>query len=263
MLAGLVLSVGLLWLAEQSWPRRAMREPPQGRLPVNLALGAMSLAVVTLAERPLTARIAARNRSRGLLHDLAGVVLLDFATYLWHIATHRVPLLWRLHAVHHSDRDMDWTTALRFHAADMALSVPLRMAQVRWLGITPRALNFYNSWFFANVAFHHANLALPFDRKLSLILTTPGMHDIHHRATEAATDANYSSGFSLWDRLFGTFSQDRPDAAIGIPGWDDRKALGLAASLSLPLNGWGDSESVLPASPPPPDRRPAHEPAPG
>ncbi len=260
MAIGLALGVGLLWLAEKRWPRRTAHEKPMARLPVNLALGTMSLAVVTLAERPLAARIAARNPSRGLLHDLSGVVLLDFATYLWHIATHRVPLLWRLHAVHHSDKDMDWTTALRFHAADMALSVPLRMAQVRLLHITPRALSLYNAWFFANVAFHHANLKLPFDQQLSLVFTTPGMHDIHHRATPAATDSNYSSGLSLWDRLFGTFSYNRPSAPIGITGWSH--APNLPQSLALPFTPWPDTESAPPASQLPPARRGAHAPAP-
>lgn len=260
--AAMVAGVALLWLAEKRMPRRTPQQKPLSRLPVNLVLGSMSLAVVALAERPLAGRVAARNISRGWQHDLAGVVLLDFATYIWHIATHRLPLLWRLHAVHHADKDMDWTTVLRFHAADMALSVPLRMAQVRLLGITPRALEIYNSWFFANVAFHHANLNLPFDRQLAWVFTTPGMHDIHHRATARATDSNYSSGLSLWDRIFGTFSSHRPHAPMGVPGWEHRPAPGLIQSLSLPFTPWLDSESAPPASPPPQARPAGHAPAP-
>lgn len=256
LLAG-ALGIGLLWLAEQRWPRRTPHQPPMKRLPVNLALGAMSLAVVALAERPLAGRVAARvaARRQGLaqtlpgpawLRDLLGVVLLDFATYHWHVATHRVPLLWRLHAVHHADKDMDWTTALRFHAADMVLAVPLRMAEVRLLGVSPRALDLYNSWFFANVAFHHANLKLPFDRQLAWFFTSPGMHDIHHRADAAATDANYSSGLSLWDRMFGTFSSHRPAVGIGVPGWQGRPAPGLGGSLALPFQPAFGSETHLP-----------------
>jgi sterol desaturase/sphingolipid hydroxylase (fatty acid hydroxylase superfamily) len=217
------------------------------RLPVNLALGAMSLAVVALAERPLAGRVAARVEVDRLglaqalpgprwLRDLAGIVLLDFATYHWHVATHRVPLLWRLHAVHHADLDMDWTTALRFHAFDMALTVPLRMAEVRVLGVSRRALEIYGTWFFANVAFHHANLKLPFDRQLAWIFTSPGMHDIHHRAEAHATDSNYSSGLSVWDRAFGSFSPSRPDVPIGIAG-DVFSALTLREALRAPFTG--------------------------
>lgn len=271
--AALIIGVGLLWLAERRWPRRTPHQPAASRLPVNLALGALSLGVVVLAERPLASRVAARVQSKkqGLaqkipgpvwLQDLLGVVLLDFATYHWHVATHRVPALWRLHAVHHADKDMDWTTALRFHAADMAIAVPLRMAEVRVLGVSPRALDIYNNWFFANVAFHHANLKLPFDEKLSCVFTSPGMHDIHHRATKAATDANYSSGLSLWDRLFGTFSNTRPNAPIGVPGWQSRPAPNLIQSLALPFSAFDDTVSAPPAAPPPPARSQPHAPAP-
>ncbi|GGI71129.1 hypothetical protein GCM10007973_05170 [Polymorphobacter multimanifer] len=250
-----LLGVGLLWWAERRWPRRIPRERPLDRLPVNLGLGAMSLTVVALAERPLAGRVAARVEAGRLglaqmlpapawVRDLAGVVLLDFATYHWHVATHRVPLLWRLHAVHHADRDMDWTTALRFHAADMAISVPVRMVEVRLLGVSPRALEIYGAWFFANVAFHHANLKLPFDRQLAWLFTSPGMHDIHHRADAAATDANYSSGLSVWDRMFGSFSDARPDVPIGIAG-QIGAAPGLLEALARPFAP-DDKASALP-----------------
>ncbi|WP_439533964.1 sterol desaturase family protein [Polymorphobacter sp.] len=216
--------------------------PDSARLRTNLALGAISLAVVTLVEQPLAMRLAGRvvARRQGLvqalpgawLRDLAAILLLDYATYHWHVATHRVPLLWRLHRVHHSDQAMDWTTALRFHGLDMALSVPLRLAEVRLIGASPRALALYGGWFFANVAFHHADLKLGADRELAWFLTTPGMHDIHHRADAAALDSNYSSGLSLWDRVHGTFSAARPDVGIGIPGLATQP---LAAALALPF----------------------------
>lgn len=242
--AALLVGAGLLWWAERRWPRRGARDDA-GRVVTNLALGAMSLGVVMLVERPLAGRVAVRVAAGRLglaqrvpgpvwLRDFVGVVLLDLATYGWHVATHRVPLLWRLHAVHHADRAMDWTTALRFHALDMVLAVPLRMAEVRLLGVSPRALEVYGAWFFANVAFHHADVRLPFDGRLAWFMTSPGMHDIHHRATLAATDANFSSGLSVWDRVFGTFSAERPEVPIGIPGWEGA-APGLGGSLALPF----------------------------
>ncbi len=243
-----VLAIGTLLLAERRWPRRPRPDDDSNgdRLTTNLALGAGAMLVVSLAEQPLAGRLAARvaARRQGLaqalpgpawLRDIAGVVLLDGATYAWHVATHRVPLLWRLHAVHHRDRTLDASTALRFHPLDMAVMVPLRLAEVRLLGVSPRALRLYSAWFFGHVLFHHANIGLKFDRALSWVVTTPGMHDIHHRADEAATDANYSSGLSLWDRLFGTFSARRPAVPIGVPGGAALPAPGLADSLALPF----------------------------
>jgi sterol desaturase/sphingolipid hydroxylase (fatty acid hydroxylase superfamily) len=248
-LLGAAAGLAALVLAERRWPRRAA--PPDARRTVtNLALGVASLAVVALAEQPLSARLAGRvvARRQGLVQalplspwqrDLAAILLLDYATYHWHVATHRVPLLWRLHRVHHSDRAMDWTTALRFHALDMALSVPLRLAEVRLIGASPRALSFYGAWFFANVAFHHADLKLGFDRSLAWFMTTPGMHDIHHRAEARALDSNYSSGISLWDRLHGTFNDHRPDVGMGVAGLEDEGLVSLLVMPALDRGGGG------------------------
>jgi sterol desaturase/sphingolipid hydroxylase (fatty acid hydroxylase superfamily) len=247
---------GLL-AAERLWPRRVRTQAEPARSLRNAALGALSLAVVGAVQRPLAAPLAARvaARRQGLAQalpapawarDVAAMLLLDWTMYHWHVATHRVPLLWRLHLVHHSDRDMDASTALRFHALDMAVSVPLRLAQIRLLGVSPRALAVWEGFFFASVLFHHADLELPFDAALATVLTTPGMHDIHHRADAAALDSNYSSGISLWDRLHGTFSDTAPDVPIGVPGWLAGDVIELPALLALPFT-LRDTESALPA----------------
>jgi sterol desaturase/sphingolipid hydroxylase (fatty acid hydroxylase superfamily) len=238
------LGLGGLMLAERRWPLRgAGARAGASRHVVNLMLGAMSLAVVALVEQPLAGRLAGRVVARrqglvqalpgpGWLRDAAAILLLDYATYHWHVATHRVPVLWRLHQVHHSDGAMDWTTALRFHALDMLVSVPVRLVEVRLIGVRPRALRLYGAWFFANVVFHHADLKLGADRQLAWFMTTPGMHDIHHSAEASALDSNYSSGLSIWDRLHGTFNEARPDSAIGIPGVEPPS---LGAALAMPF----------------------------
>lgn len=243
LLAGAALAVVALLLAERRRPRRVMREAQGPRLAINLALGAMSLSILAAqgpVVRPLAQRVA-RGR-QGLaqqlpgpcwLRDAAAFLLLDWSIYGWHVATHRVPLLWRLHRVHHADRDMDASTALRFHALDMALSIPLRAAQLRLLGVGPVALAAWERFFFASVLFHHSNLALAWDLRLALLLTTPGMHDLHHRADARALDRNFSSGLSLWDRLHGTFAPDPPAVPIGLP--DTGAHVGLGASLALPF----------------------------
>ena len=239
----LLAAVGIaaLLLAERRWPRRARTQAEPVRTARNVALGAMALTVVATGQggaRRLATRVE-RDRlglvqllPTPLLRDAAAFLLLDYTMYLWHVATHRVPLLWRLHLVHHIDLDMDASTALRFHAVDMALSIPLRRVQIRLLGVGPRALAAWEAFFGASVLFHHSNLRLAGDARLAWLLTTPGMHDIHHRAEVSATDSNWSSGLSLWDRLHGTLRLAPSAAPIGVPAYREP---GLAVALALPF----------------------------
>ena len=246
--------IGALMIAERLWPRRARTQQEPQRTARNAALGGMSLFVVARLQRPLALPLAQQvaDRRQGLAQalpapawarDAAAMLLLDWTMYHWHVATHRNALLWRLHLVHHVDLDMDASTALRFHAADMVLSVPLRLAQIRVLGVSPRALAVWEGWFFASVLFHHSNLAMPFDQMLAWLLTTPAMHDIHHRADLAASDSNFSSGLSLWDRLHGTFSEHVPAVPIGVPGYRNPDELGIIAGLAMPF---GRQRAVFP-----------------
>ncbi|WP_426163737.1 sterol desaturase family protein [Sandarakinorhabdus sp. DWP1-3-1] len=239
-------AVAALLVAERLRPRRVRTEAEPARTMRNVALGLIDLGVVAGVQQPLARRLAAgvEKRRQGLaqhlpapLRDVAAFLLLDWSMYHWHVATHRVPLLWRLHAVHHVDRDMDASTALRFHVLDMMISVGLRAAQVRVLGVSPRALAAWERFFFASVLFHHADLDVPGDAGLAWLLTTPGMHDIHHRADAASLDANFSSGLSVWDRLHGTFADTAPDVPIGVPGLAVDQ--GLVTALLLPFRMTG------------------------
>lgn len=239
-----VAALGGLLLAERLWPKRRRTQAEPERTLTNVVLGAGNIAVVAGVQRPLADALAAKVAARRLglaqalgpvwARDVAAFLLLDWSNYHWHVATHRQGWLWRLHRVHHVDADMDASTAMRFHMIDMLISVPLRLAQVRLLGVSPRALAVWETFFTGSVLFHHADLELPFDAALAGVLTTPGMHDIHHRADAAALDSNYSAGLSVWDRLHGTFSDVQPDVPIGVPGTlaDDK---GLEAMLRLPF----------------------------
>jgi sterol desaturase/sphingolipid hydroxylase (fatty acid hydroxylase superfamily) len=241
---GLLLAaaaVGGLLLAERLRPKRVRTQAEPRRTARNVALGAASLAVVAGVQRPLAMALAGRveregqglaQRLPGPLRDVAAMLLLDWSMYHWHVATHRVPWLWRLHRVHHVDADMDASTALRFHVLDQLLSVPLRLAQVRLFGVSPRALALWEGFFMGSVLFHHADVEVPHDRELSWLLTTPGMHDIHHRADFAALDSNFSAGLSVWDRLHGTFADTAPDVPIGLVGGGPQ---GLVAALTMPF----------------------------
>ena len=262
--AALGLAAFALFTAEKKWPRRKPEQPGPARGVTNLALGAMSMATVALIETPLTTTLAdrAERKKAGLVQtlplpawarDAAAVLLMDYTIYLWHVASHKLPLLWRFHLVHHVDLDLDTTTALRFHAADLALSAPYRAAQVALIGVSPRALRIWQGWFFASILFHHSNLALPkrVERILARVVTTPGMHAIHHSVKKDETDANWSSGFSFWDRLHHTFRLDVPqtEITIGVPAYRHARETRLAASLAMPFKHKRDAWSW-------PDRKP-------
>jgi sterol desaturase/sphingolipid hydroxylase (fatty acid hydroxylase superfamily) len=237
-------AIGGLLVGERLRPKRRRTRPEPARSLTNLALGAINLAVIGGIQKPLAMPYARRvaMQGQGLAQrlggpawqrDLIAMLLLDWSMYHWHVATHRVPLLWRLHRVHHVDADMDASTALRFHALDMLISVPLRLAQIRLFGVSPRALEAWEGFFLASVLFHHADVDVPGDARIAWLVTTPGMHDIHHRATAAALDSNFSSGISLWDRLHGTFSNQLVKVPIGLPGGGPQ---GLLAAVRLPFS---------------------------
>lgn len=244
------LAAAVILVGERRAPlrRHTQREPE--RLLRNAALGALSMAVVAAVESPLVQPLArqAETRRRGLaqrlpapawVRDAAAFLLMDYTTYLWHVLTHKVPALWRLHLVHHVDLDMDASTALRFHALDMLVSAPYRAAQVAVAGASPRALRLWQGFFFVSVLFHHANLRLPagLERRLARVLTTPRMHGIHHSTVHGETNSNWSSGLSLWDHLHRTFRLDVPQdrVQVGVPGYRDPAEIRLRPSLLLPF----------------------------
>lgn len=239
-----------LFLLEKRRPLRRQAQAEPQRTTRNLVMGASSMAVVALLQRPLVDRLTALvvERRLGLAQrlplpawarDAVAFLALDYTIYVWHVLTHKVPFLWRLHLVHHLDLDMDTTTALRFHVVDMALSIPWRAGQVLVCGASPRALALWQSFFFTSVLFHHSNLRLPWlvERRLARVLTTPRMHGIHHDAVREHTGSNWSSGISLWDWLHGTGRLDVPQdrIRIGVPAYRKPEEVTLERSLALPF----------------------------
>ncbi len=251
-LAALAVGVAALaiFAAERWSPLRRRTQAEPARTVRNLVLGALSMAAVAAVESPVALPLARRAASqrRGLVQRLPlpawardGLAFLgmDYTIYLWHVLTHKVPALWRLHLVHHLDLDLDASTALRFHAVDMLVSTPYRAAQVALLGASPRAFRAWRRFFFLSILFHHSNLRLPprLERLLACVLTTPRMHGIHHSAVHNETESNWSSGLSLWDHLHGTFRLDVPQSAIriGVPAYRDPAEIRLRPSLKLPF----------------------------
>lgn len=172
------------------------------------------------------------------LYVFLSLVLLDYTLFIWHYLTHRVPLLWRLHQVHHVDLDLDASTALRFHPAEMLLSASWRGAQVFFLGIAPFPLSLWQLITLLEIIFHHSNIELPiaFERKLVKIIATPRMHGIHHSILPEETDSNWSTIFTWPDYVHGTLQLNIPqdEITIGVPAFQDPDELMLGDILKMP-----------------------------
>lgn len=183
-------------------------------------------------------------RSLGIDPVAAGIaafVLLDLAVWLEHVASHKIPLLWRIHRMHHADTGFDVTTGLRFHPLEILLSMVWKAAIVVLLGPPVIAVLVFEIVLNGTAMFNHSNFRLPLglDRVLRRIVVTPDMHRVHHSTIRRETDSNYGFNFPFWDRLFGTYN-DQPakghDAIdIGLAEWRGREPASLTWSLRLPF----------------------------
>jgi len=240
----------LLWLEH----RRSLRnplEPKERRVARNLAVAGVSAAVLHLAERPVSLPLARlverrrygllqRMRLPGWLETVLGVVLLDYTLYIWHVLEHKVPALWRFHAVHHVDLDLDASTAFRFHFGELAASVPWRAAQIVCIGVTPRTLALYQRLLMLSIMFHHSNVRIPTraEKWLSRIIVTPRLHGIHHSVVGKEVNSNWSSGLTIWDRIHHTLRPEatRDDVTIGLAEYRDPAELTLPKVLKMPFS---------------------------
>ena len=216
----------------------------------NLALGVANSVVVAVVFAGLWVAAAELAEARGWgllrlvplpgwLHAALAVLLLDVWTYAWHRMNHRVPFLWRFHRVHHSDAQMDVTTASRFHTGEIVLSSALRIPLIVALGATAWQLVLYETLMFAVVQFHHANIALParVEAVVSKLVVTPAMHKVHHSRWQPETDSNYASMLSVWDRLFGSFRRREAlrEVRLGLDAFDDDGHQSVVGMLKTPL----------------------------
>lgn len=237
----------LALMAALEWRARRGRERFR-RWPANWTL--TTLNIVLLGALPLSGLAAAdlaRERGWGLLNHpavpLGAALLLGFlarslVSYGVHVAMHKIPLLWRVHRVHHSDTALDVSTTVRFHPLEFAIQVPLVIGALLALGIHPAVVIAYEIFDAALNVFTHADVRLPraLDRALRVVFVTPEMHRVHHSAAQAETDSNYGATLSIWDRLFGTHRTGAP-SAIGLGEWRDGRARSLVWMLALPFRG--------------------------
>jgi sterol desaturase/sphingolipid hydroxylase (fatty acid hydroxylase superfamily) len=254
---GVLLTMATL---EALLPRRKRMLPRLSRWGTNAAIIGLSalliralVFVTTYLAVPLvavTAAIFAQQRGIGLFNWLAwppglelllAIVVLDFAIWFQHVASHLLPVIWRLHQVHHADRDFDVTTALRFHPVEIGLSMLYKVIWVIALGASPLAVIVFEIILNALAMFNHANVALPLwlDRILRLGIVTPDMHRVHHSVHSREHNANFGFNLSIWDRLFGTYiaqPQDGHEAmTIGLPQYQTGQPQQLGWSLLVPF----------------------------
>lgn len=246
----------MLLLTFASWEHFFPRRPPApfrerrwiGNIGI-LAIGTL-LARLILPLAPISVAVWAREVDVGLLNWLnvpwlvSGAIaflVLDLAVYAQHVAFHRVPLLWRIHRMHHSDTDLDVTTGLRFHPAEIILSLALKMAVVALLGAPPTAVLIFEVVLNTTSMFNHAAINLPVaaDRLLRWVLVTPDMHRVHHSIHKDETDSNFGFNIPWWDRVFGTYKAQPKDGhaamTLGLPNLRDERAFGVINLLVQPF----------------------------
>jgi sterol desaturase/sphingolipid hydroxylase (fatty acid hydroxylase superfamily) len=243
-----------LALLEHIMPRRTLDAPKGTRWFTNWAFtfvntAALRLLAIALPLLAVGAAIDAQTSGIGLfnlsdfpvwLEVILAIIILDFAIWFQHVITHKIPILWRLHQVHHADRDMDVTTAIRFHPIEIALSMIFKIGLVYALGAPAIAVIIFEILLNGCAMFNHANIKLPLnvDRWVRLVLVTPDMHRVHHSIERAQHDSNYGFSLSIWDRMFGTYipqPKEGHDAMeIGLR-WRDDRPTKLAWSMLLPF----------------------------
>jgi sterol desaturase/sphingolipid hydroxylase (fatty acid hydroxylase superfamily) len=239
------VSVGVLMLIiclEFAIPRRRRPQSRLERWPGNILLILfnnllMRFAVPLLA---VDAALIAAHRGIGLLNFaslpigleiIVAVLALDALIYWQHVIFHKVGPLWRLHRVHHSDQDLDATSALRFHPIEIVLSMIIKVGAVFILGVHVAAVILFEIILNGMAMFNHGNFRIPLklDRVLRWTIVTPDMHRIHHSTDRHEVDTNFGFNLSWWDKIFGTYKADpelgQNDMEIGLPNYmiDDTK----------------------------------------
>lgn len=247
--AGVLL---LMMLLEAVLPRRQRRHDRLLRWPANFAVVLMNTVLVRLFFPAAAVGFAVlmSERGVGLLNQLEvakpvaillSMVALDLSIYLQHVLFHRIPALWRIHRMHHTDLDIDVTTGNRFHPLEILLSMLIKCIVIGILGAPAVAVLLFEIFINAGAMFNHANLRLPgtIDRALRLVIVTPDMHRIHHSVRPAETDSNFGFNLSWWDRLFGTYIEQPADGheamVIGIQELQTIDELRISRMLALPF----------------------------
>jgi len=262
-----IFAVMAVW--EMMAPRRQWNTAKAKRWVVNLAIVGFNslLTRVLFASGALGAAILAGQGEVGLFNQLnwpwwaeliIAVVVLDLVVYIQHVLMHAVPILWRLHMVHHSDLDVDVTTGVRFHPIEIALSMFIKIGAVILIGVSPTAVLMFEVMLNATSMFNHSNVRIPVqvDRMLRWIVVTPDMHRVHHSVIPRETNRNFGFNLSWWDRVLGTYLSDPSKGheymTIGLEQYRDPTRLTWLGLVALPFVGeigkypmWHDEQNEV------------------
>ena len=245
--AAVVLVV--LWTSETIVPMYVGRTRRVSHIATNLGLALINGVIASgFGFAMLSVTEWAHARSFGLLNQtgiqglgqwIGAILLFDCWQYWWHRFNHRVPFLWRFHAVHHSDAEMDASSGVRFHTIEMIFSFMVRLGVLPLLGLTMSQLLLYEAISLPVILFHHSNLRISsgVDRCLRWLLVTPWMHYVHHSRWQPETDSNYTSFLSIWDRLFGSFrlSKNPAEISLGLNDFEEQEWRPLWGLLLSPF----------------------------
>jgi sterol desaturase/sphingolipid hydroxylase (fatty acid hydroxylase superfamily) len=247
-----ILAIMAFW--EFGAPRRERSYSRWRRWPSNLGIVFLNSALVKLIFPFAAVALAASAEAQGWgllgavvlpfwLKVVVAVVILDFAIYLQHVLVHAVPVLWRLHRMHHADLDFDVTTGARFHPVEILLSMGIKFMVISALGAPAIAVLIFEVLLNATAMFNHGNVRIPvgLDRFLRWIVVTPDMHRVHHSIVVRETNSNFGFNLPWWDRLFGTYraqpAAGHEDMTIGIEQFRDGRELWLDRLLVQPFRG--------------------------
>jgi sterol desaturase/sphingolipid hydroxylase (fatty acid hydroxylase superfamily) len=248
-----VLLIMALW--EIAAPRRQLTASKTLRWTNNIGLVFFNSFVlrVLFPAAAIGVAFSAREHGYGLFNVIeispvvaviASIVIMDFVIYVQHVMVHAIPILWRLHRVHHADPDYDVTTGARFHTIEILLSMLIKFATILLLGPPLIAVILFEVILNATAMFNHGNVRLPatVDRFLRLFLVTPDMHRVHHSVEDDEANSNFGFSLPWWDRLFGTY-RDQPRGGhegmtIGIHKYHDARDVSwITGMLVLPFRG--------------------------
>ena len=253
-----LISFALIFILVALWeirmPLRPLKTSKKGRWIANLSIIIINPVLLRLVFPLLAVEAAqfAQVNGWGLLNQIEipgiaafgiGIVFLDLVVYLQHVMFHAVPLLWRLHMMHHADLDYDLTTGLRFHPIEIVMSMVLKLAAIVALGSPVVSVLVFEIILNGMAMFNHANIKIPesVDAWLRRVVITPDMHRVHYSVIIRETNSNYGFNLSLWDQLFGIY-KDQPekghtDMVIGLAQFRDPQKLSLWHILILPFVG--------------------------
>lgn len=237
---------------ETRWPRKRLTQSRMVRWVNNLGLIGLNSVCATLLMPIIAFQAAgiAAEQQIGLFNQInipyqltviICVILLDLAIYLQHLVFHRLPLLWRLHKVHHADQDIDVTTAARFHPIEIILSLWIKIAVIFALGVPAMAVLIFEVVLNVSAMFNHSNGRMPLglDKFLRKLVVTPDMHRVHHSIILRETHSNFGFFLSIWDQIFGTYraqpEKGHDGCTIGIEQFRQPREQYLDKMLSQPF----------------------------